>query len=293
MEITELVDLAPSWARHLRATGAKPGTLEVYLRAVRQYAEHAGPDAEVDRTTAVEWLADLAGHASPSTVRSRFRALSLFFTWCVAEGELPANPLAGMKPPTATVPMTPTLTEDQLLGMLKATRLERDEFHRRRAEAILRVFLDSGCRLSEVAGLRVVDVDLKTEMLTVMGKGSRERRVPIGTRCADALDRYLRVRKRHRLAAAESLWLGIRGPMAQDGVDRVLRNLADRAGIEGFHAHRLRHTFAHRWLKAGGQERGLMTVAGWSSPQMLARYGASLAEERAVEEARRLGLGDL
>lgn len=293
MEITELVDLAPSWARHLRATGAKPPTVEVYVRAVRQYAEHAGPDTEVDRASLVEWLADLADRSSPSTVRVRFRALSLFLKWCVEEGELPSNPLAGMKPPQAAVPLTPTLTEEQLAAMLKAARLEKDEYHRRRAEAILRVFLDTGCRLSEVAGLRVSDVDLKTEMLTVTGKGGKERRVPVGTRCADSLDRYLRLRRRHPQAAAEALWLGIRGPMSHDGVDRILRALAARAGVEGFHAHRLRHTFAHRWLKLGGQERGLMTVAGWSSPQMLARYGASLAEERAVDEARRLGLGEL
>jgi site-specific recombinase XerC len=293
VNVSELALLVPSWSRHLRATGAKPATIVVYERAVRMYADHAGPDAEVDRRGLVDFLADLADRSSPSTVRVRFRSLSLFLTWLVAEGEIPANPLAGMKPPQANIPMTPTLTETQLRDMLKATKAEKDEFHRRRAEAVLRIFLDTGCRLAEVAALQVQDVDLKTETLTVTGKGERTRRVPIGTKTADALDRYLRTRRKHPAAVAGGLWLGLRGGMSQDGIDRVLRVLATRAGVEGFHAHRLRHTYAHRWLKAGGQERGLMNIAGWSSPQMLARYGSSLAEERAHEESRRLGLGEL
>jgi site-specific recombinase XerC len=293
VRVTDMVDLTPSWGRHLRATGAKPATITVYTRAVHMYAAHALSDAEVTRSSLVAFLAGLAERSSPSTVRVRFRSLSLFLDWCVAEGELPANPLHGLKPPAAAVPSTPTLTEDELTAMLKATKIERDEFHRRRAEAILRVFLDTGCRLSEVATIDLASVDLKTETLTVTGKGEKVRQVPVGTKCADALDRYLRARRKHPAAADEALWLGIRGRLGQDGVDRVLRILADRAGVDGFHAHRLRHTFAHRWLRAGGQERGLMIVAGWSSPDMLARYGTSLQVERAHDEARRLGLGEL
>lgn len=68
---------------------------------------------------------------------------------------------------------------------------------------------------------------------------------------------------------------------------------ARRAGIPGFHPHILRHTAAHRWLAAGGSEGGLMAVAGWTRPDMLARYPQARASERAAEEARRLNLGEL
>ena len=135
MRVTDMVDLTPSWGRHLRATRAKPATVTVYNRAVQMYAAYADPDAEVTRSSLVALIADLAERSSPSTVRVRFRSLSRFLDWCVAEGELPANPLHGLKPPAADVPSTPTVTEDQLTATLKATKLERDEFHRRRAEA--------------------------------------------------------------------------------------------------------------------------------------------------------------
>lgn len=293
MDVAEFVELAESWERHLRASGVKPATIDVYGRAVRQYAEHAGPDAEVSRASLVGFLAAKAEHAAPATVRVRARALSLFCGWLTDEGELDANPLERYRPPVVNTAPVPLLTDAELAAMLAAARAEPDEFTRRRAEALLRTFIDTGCRLSEVVGLTVADVDLRREHVVVHGKGSKDRPVPLGPKTLAAVDRYLRARRKHPSTATPALWLGQRGPLGDDGVDRVLRRLADRAGVEHFHVHRLRHTFAHRWLSRGGQERGLMTIAGWSSPEMLARYGKALAQERALEEARRLNLGDV
>lgn len=293
MITADLPDLCDDWVRHLRASGRPQSTILVYLRPVRGYIAATPPDAPVDRRHLVEYLSALSATVAPATARVRFRALSLFMTWLEHEGELDANPLRNMTPPAAPLVPVPTLSEDQLTRMLKACKLEVDEFHRRRAEALLRVFIESGCRLGEVEGLTLDGVDLDAGMLTVLGKGNRLRRVPLGPRTADAIASYRRARKRHRLASSPALWLGLHGPLGQDGIDKVLRRLADRAGVEGFHVHRLRHTYAHRFLKAGGQERSLMTLAGWSSPAMLARYGASLQEERSLDEARRLGLGEL
>ena len=73
----------------------------------------------------------------------------------------------------------------------------------------------------------------------------------------------------------------------------ALLKRAELAGIKDFHPHQLRHTFASRWLGAGGTEGGLMSVAGWSSRDMLDRYSRATASNRALDEARGLGLGDL
>ena len=78
-----------------------------------------------------------------------------------------------------------------------------------------------------------------------------------------------------------------------DALHKTLGMRAARAGIDGFHPHRMRHTAAHRWLAAGGSEGGLMAVAGWTRPDMLMRYTQAQAASRAAEEARRLGLGEL
>ena len=77
------------------------------------------------------------------------------------------------------------------------------------------------------------------------------------------------------------------------GLNDTLRDRAKTAGIEGFHLHLMRHTAATRWLRAGGSEQGLMSVAGWSTRSMIDRYTGASASERAADEARGLGLGDL
>ena len=143
--------------------------------------------------------------------------------------------------------------------------------------------------------LAVADVDLRAGTAVIRkGKGGKARRVPFGPRTGSAIDRYIRARRRHRLASTPALWLGAGGKQfAYYGLRETLRYRAERAGIPGIHPHMLRHTAADRWLTAGGSEGGLMAVAGWTRPDMLARYTKARAEQRAADEARGLGLGDL
>jgi integrase len=116
--------------------------------------------------------------------------------------------------------------------------------------------------------------------------------VPIGDKTVASLDRYLRVRSRHRLAHRDELWLGRAGPLSDSGLRQILTRRSDQADIPRMHPHALRHFFADSWLRAGGTESDLMRMTGWKSRQMVDRYAAALGESRARQAHKRLSPGD-
>jgi integrase len=118
--------------------------------------------------------------------------------------------------------------------------------------------------------------------IRVRGKAGRERIVKISYEAARSVDRYLRVRAKHALAARPELWLGIngRGPVTPDGIYRIVANAGKKAAV-AVYPHRFRHHFSHTWLDRGGAGGGLMELNGWSSPQMLEWYGGSARGARA------------
>ena len=93
----------------------------------------------------------------------------------------------------------------------------------------------------------------------------------------------MRFPPQHPHAEDVALWVGKRGRMTPNGVYQMIVRRCEDAGIARVHPHMFRHTFAHRYLLAGGAEGDLMRVTGWSSRQMVDRYGASAASERAAE----------
>ena len=299
----ELRDLAGSWQVALRAARKSPQTLRAYGAGVDAYldwCEARGGDP-LRRATLSAWVAALMdGGNSPSTARVRQLAVRRFAAWLVEEEELTEDPFPGVKAPKLDAPVVEPLTEDELRALLKACTppagADRTQTLRyRRDEAILRLMLEAGLRAGEVVALEVADVDLAAGTAVVRrGKGGKGRMVPFGPQAARALDRYMRLRRGHRLAGSPALWVGDRGKgFTYDALHKTLKQRAETAGVAGFHPHRLRHTAAHRWLAAGGSESGLMAVAGWTRPDMLMRYTKAQASARAADEAKRLNLGEL
>jgi site-specific recombinase XerD len=308
--MTELTDLTadqttaliPTWQLALRAEDKSPATINVYTQGVRTYLTWCTKRgaAPMTRASLSTWITEmLDAGAAPGTVRTRQQAVRRFTAWLISVGRLSADPFLGIKGPPQRHPLITPLTDDELRALITTctapTHRPDEPLHHRRDEAIIRLMLETGIRAGELIALGADDVDLVAGLVTIRrGKGGRGRVIAIGPAVTRALHAYLDLRQHHRHADATQLWLGERGTsFGYDGLGRALRRRAKRAGIKGFHPHKLRHTAAHRWLAHGGSESGLMAIAGWTRTDMLVRYTRAGASERAAQEARRLNLGEL
>lgn len=282
-----------SFRLHLAAENKAERTIRAYTEAVRWFAAahllcqtSKARWEQVDKQDVQRWMVHLLGHYSEAYAYQQYRALQQFFRWLAAEDELP-DPMARLRPPRVTEKPVPFFTSVELSELEKACR--GGTFAQRRDTAILAVFKATGIRLSEMAGIRYYpddpdrsDLDLDSRQIRIRGKGGKERTVKIDYEAARRVDQYLRVRPGHAQACRSWLWLGVngRGPLTANGIYEMVKRHGQQCGVQVY-PHRFRHHFSHTWLDRGGAEGDLMELNGWSSPQMLTRYGASARAARA------------
>jgi len=292
-----LSTLWDSYSLSLRAENKSPRTIQTYGESIRLFITHLAGTGHPGTATAVTradvegFVADLLDKWKPATAANRYRALGSFFAWAVTDGELAKSPMSGTKPPAVEVAPVDALTEADLKALDGACA--GTSFEERRDAAIIRLLFDCGLRRDEISGLALEDIDMKLGEVTVLGKGRRIRRVSMGVKTTRAVDRYLRVRRTHEWASTtECAWLGLKGVLTENGIRQMLERRANQAGLGHLNLHRLRHTWAHHMKLSGMPDSDLQNQGGWSSPAMLARYGASATGERARKAHRRYSLGD-
>lgn len=220
------------------------------------------------------FLANRFGKLKKSSMGRKLASLRTFFGFLVRERIISKNPATDIRAPKREHPLPRALSVDEM-----------DRFFSRNAEAgkrdlaIYELLYSSGLRVGELAALSVVDLDLDNGWVRVIGKGDKERYVPVGSRAVSAIAAYLELRtdmkpKKGRLQEDRHLFLNTRGlPLSSRSIRRILKSFLDRAGLaRDASPHALRHSFATHMLQGGADLRSIQELLGHSSLSTTQRY---------------------
>jgi site-specific recombinase XerD len=209
---------------------------------------------------------------SASSVHGHVRTLRAFFSWLVAEGFIEANPAKDLKPPKLYQKVISILSDDEIRAILDLfTPMNSSNA---RNQTIFMIMLDTGLRVGELVNLKMNDIHVNEGLLKVLGKGKKERLVPMGSKAQKALQRYLfRYRPQPFSKNTDNVFLSLVGkPLTENSVKLIFSRLAKRSGVSKLHAHLCRHTFATRFLINGGDVFTLQHILGHSTLEMVRHY---------------------
>jgi len=262
-------------------TDVSPATVEAYTRDVDSFiawaerAGLAGPE-QVTRLVLRRYLAYLnTRRYARRTVARKASALRRYFGWLRRTGTIAVDPSLRLSAPAGESRLPRVLGTGEMRAMLDAPPSATGSDPaavRLRDDAVLELLYGSGLRVGELCGLRPGDVDLRQRLVTVWGKGSRQRRVPMSRPAVAALDAWTS-RGRAALATAQSpadaLFLNRRGHALSP---RDVRRILDRRSARPTHPHALRHSFATHLLDGGADLRVVQELLGHASLQTTQVY---------------------
>ena len=276
-----------------QSEGKSPKTVSWYSANLRRFHRYLKsrhlPDsvADLDIQTLREYVLYLqkqkkfAGHPytpskseflSPASIHGHVRTLRAFLSWLAREGLLESNLGSSLKPPKIPRKIVSTLSDEEIrsiLNMLRATN-PCDA----RNQSIVMILIDTGLRIKELTNLKMDDLNLDQGVLKVMGKGDKERIVPIGNNAQRALQRYLfRYRPKPAHPGIDNVFLSLSGAaLSENSMKLMFTRLSKRSGVTRLHAHLCRHTFATRFLINGGDVFTLQQILGHTTLEMVRHY---------------------
>jgi len=246
-------------------SGRAAATRTAYVRDVRllaEWLERAGVSdpAEVDRTRLRRYLASLGTRRlARATIARKAAALRCYFAWLAGQGRIGVDPAASLRAPTGGSRLPRVLSSSEVSTLLDRPVLTPLE---QRDQAALELLYAAGLRVSELCGLDRRGVDLPARTVTVLGKGGKERRLPIHQEAADALARWLDEGRSTMGGPEEAVFVNRRGKRLGP---RDVRRILDARSASPTHPHALRHTFATHLLDGGADLRVVQELLGHAS----------------------------
>ena len=252
---------------NLRARSYSPATVSTYAFDLRHLLERVGgvDPASLSSHLIRRALAGLHGQGMhPKTLARTLSAWRSFFNYLARQDRVTANPCLGLRPPKGEKRLPNALSVDEMARLLEPETA--DDAWALRDTAMFELMYSSGLRRAELIGLDLGQVDVTEAEVSVTGKGSKTRIVPVGSRALAALSRWLAVRDTVA-KDTPALFVGARGERISPGVlTLALKRLAQRHGLTGHvHPHALRHSFASHVLQSSGDLRAVQEMLGHAS----------------------------
>lgn len=271
-----------SFERHLRfEKNCSPHTVRNYISDLMQYerflsgCERPGKGGvDTDQLTIRGYLASLQKSNSRSSIGRKLAAIRTFYRFLVREGVLDSNPLEGVATPRMKKRLPKFFSVDDIFRLMDAASGEKPLIVRDRA--ILELLYSSGLRVGELAALGIDDIDIRGGMVKVLGKGGKERMIPVGGKALDAIGDYLKLRESMSAGIKDrsALFLNYRGGrLTSRSVARIVDKYLRMGGVPGKGSpHTLRHSFATHLLDAGADLRGIQELLGHASLSTTQKY---------------------
>jgi integrase/recombinase XerC len=218
---------------------------------------------KLDEQAVRQYLAWRHRHgASGKTLQRELSSLRSLYRWLLREGLAGSNPAVGVRAPKSPHRLPATLDADQLCSLLDHP--VDDDLLTIRDQAMVELFYSSGLRLAELVSVNVGDIDMAEGELGVLGKGSKTRRVPVGLKAREAVQRWMQVRANLAGAGEPALFVSSRGTRINPRTVEV--RIARWARLQGatrdLHPHLLRHSFATHLLESSGDLRAVQELLG-------------------------------
>ncbi len=262
-------DILMSFSRYQRSTGYHSDLSRFTVDVVREYTLYLRNRPKFDGHP---YIPTQNATLSPQTLRCHTRGLKAFSTWLYLEGHISENRLKNLKLPKAPIKLIEPLTPEEIKKI--ASSMNQNSPTGLRNHVIFVTALDSGLRASEIAGIKLEQLNIKEGYIKVMGKGSKERIVPIGKFVQMTILNYIdKVRPEPISLDCNNLFLTQGGkPITVNTVKLLFSRLAKRSGVKRLHAHLCRHTFAINYLLNGGDIFSLREILGHTTLEMVNHY---------------------